>query len=218
MCGLRWFAWCSPSSRISVAFSDSLIPIGRAPEMSRQVVDEGVDLHRHQPVAGIDGIDRAGRAGRTRRSAPLRSFSDTVHVGTTAMPMSSSAARSSISAFLLTSPAAVIVITQDVIRTAPAYFLSEARSPIVVAAVSFLERHEAKRRSSALAQAHGPLKQKGLRRASRIQSAVSCRRPLPIPHICRQPSFPIRRPTGCPSHSGCRPRSGSHPPLCRVCG
>src|SRR5215475_5641351 len=37
------------------------IPIGRAPEASHKVVDEGADLHRHQPVAGVDGIDRAGR-------------------------------------------------------------------------------------------------------------------------------------------------------------
>ena len=36
------------------------VPVGRAAEAPRKVVDKGADFHRHQPIGGIDSINRAG--------------------------------------------------------------------------------------------------------------------------------------------------------------
>src|SRR5437762_10265747 len=52
-----------PSERLWTVgpLSKAFIPIRRAPDAARQVVDEGADLHRHESLAGIDGVNRAGR-------------------------------------------------------------------------------------------------------------------------------------------------------------
>src|SRR5271166_3487659 len=41
--------------------SKAILPIGLAPEASREMIDERADLHRNQPIARINGVDRAGR-------------------------------------------------------------------------------------------------------------------------------------------------------------
>jgi len=80
---------------IQVGHSKTVFPERRAPKVSGKVIDEGTDLHRHQPVAVTGRADRAcggSHTSNTLRNAPARSGSDTAQLGSIAMPLPSSAA------------------------------------------------------------------------------------------------------------------------------